>query len=104
MLKINPLPAERQEALDILRSLRGPLQVRQDCLSCEIYEAYESEGEILYVEQWRSPEALQRHIQSALYMRILTAMELAAKAPEIWFHEVAESKGMELIEALRSCE
>jgi len=104
LLKINPLPGKRRDTLEIFRSLRGLLQVRQDCLGCEVYEAHNGDGEILYLEQWRSPEALSRHIQSPLYMRILTAMELAAKAPEIWFHEVAGSKGMEFIEALRSCE
>jgi quinol monooxygenase YgiN len=102
LLKMNPEQGKRQEVVAIFRSLGGPLRVRQDCLACEVYEALE--GEILYLEQWRSAEALHRHIQSALYMRILTAMELAAEAPEIHFHEVAGSKGMELIEALRGCE
>lgn len=107
LLKIIPQPGKRQDVLDILRSLRLPLQVRQDCLACEVYEVHEGdEGkeEILYLEQWRSPEPLHRHIQSSLYMRILMAMELSAEAPEIAFHEVADSKGMELIEALRSYE
>ena len=101
LLKINPRPETRKDVLEILRFLRGPLGARQDCLACEIYEAHDSEGEILYLEQWRSMEALSRHIQSSLYMRVLTAMELAARAPEICFHEVADSRGMDLIEALR---
>lgn len=104
LLKIIPRPGKRKEALEILRSLRGRLEARQDCLACEVYEAYDSEGEILYLEEWRSAEALNRHIQSPLYMRIFTAMELAAKTPEICFHEVAGSKEMELIEALRGCD
>ncbi|MCK6621879.1 MAG: antibiotic biosynthesis monooxygenase [Calditrichaceae bacterium] len=104
LLKINPRPGKRQDTLDILRSLQLPLQVRQDCLACEVYETREGKGEILYLEQWRNKEALSRHIQSTLYLRILTAMELAAEAPEICFHEVADSRGMDLIEEIRECE
>jgi len=36
-----------------------------------------------------------------MYMRLLTAMELSSEAPKIQFHEVSETKGMEMIEALR---
>lgn len=70
--------AERQhitEALEILCSLRRRLEVRRDCLACKIYEARESEGEILYLEQWRSSEALNRHIQSPLYILKETTFE-----------------------------
>ena len=102
LLKINPQAGKRQDALDIFRSLELPLQGQPDCLACEVYEAHESEGEILYLEKWRNPEALNRHIQSPLYMRVLTAMELASKAPEIWFHKIADSRGMDLIEEVRS--
>jgi len=104
LLKIKPRAGKRKETLEILCSLRERLEGRQDCLACEVYEAYQGEGKILYLEQWRSAEALNSHIQSPLYLRILTAMELAAKEPEICFHEVAGSRGMDLIEALRGCD
>jgi quinol monooxygenase YgiN len=51
------------------------------------------------VEQWESKGDLERHIQSSLYRRILAAMEFASEAPEISFHEVSKSTGMDLIEA-----
>ena len=56
---------------------------------------------MLYVEQWESEEDLQRHIRSDLYRRILEAMELSCRSPEVSFHSVSATAGMELIEALR---
>jgi hypothetical protein len=32
---------------------------------------------------------------------VLTAMELACEPPEIHFHEITNSQGLELVEALR---
>jgi quinol monooxygenase YgiN len=102
-LKIIPLSGKREEILGILRHVQGLMRASVGCISCAIYEEYEEARAILYSEQWRSQEELHRHIQSPLYLQVLTAMDLASEPPEIRFHEVATSQGMELIEALRSC-
>jgi quinol monooxygenase YgiN len=54
------------------------------------------------LEQWQTRAALERHVQSSMYMRLLTVMELSGEAPEIQFVEASETMGLELIEALRS--
>jgi hypothetical protein len=56
----------------------------------------------MYVEQWGSEEALDEHIRSDLYRRVLAAMELSKQSPEIKFHYVTETKGFEMVESLRS--
>ena len=71
-------------------------------MGCGIYEEHNNQCSIFYVEQGESKEHLDRHIQSNLYCRIITAMELAREAPKIYFHEVSKTMGIELIEALRS--
>ena len=70
-------------------------------MHCRLYEEDGSEETVLYVEQWESEEDLQRHIRSDLYRRILEAMELSCRSPEVAFHSVSATAGMELIEALR---
>ncbi len=55
-----------------------------------------------FVERWRSREEMERHIRSDRYLRILAAMELSSERPEISFHAVSETKGLELIEGLRT--
>ena len=59
---------------------------------------------ILYVERWGTREALQRHVRSDMYIRLLHAMDLASEPPEIFFYEVSGEKGMELIRELREQE
>jgi quinol monooxygenase YgiN len=103
-VRIIPLPGKRVEVLDILRHVQGLLHASAGCLCCAIYEECEDEPAILYLEQWRSEKELHRHIQSRPYLQILAAMDLASQAPEICFQEVANSQGMELVEALRGCE
>jgi hypothetical protein len=44
---------------------------------------------------------LHEHLRSDLYRRILAAMELCRHPPEVSFHYASESKGFELIEAVR---
>lgn len=101
MLVIKALPGKRQAAIDILRSMEGPLRVKKELLLHRIYEADEEGDEILYVEQWLTKEALYRHIQSDLYMRILEAMELSAVSPQLSFQEVSGVRGIDLVIALR---
>ena len=59
---------------------------------------------ILYMERWDSEQDFERHVRSDLYRRILAAVEFSCKPPEIVFDYVNVSKGMELIEALRTPE
>lgn len=102
ILKVFPPPANRDAILEILRSVIDLILGQPGCLACACYEEHNNSRAVLYVEQWASKEALHRHIRSSLYRRIISAMELADKAPEIRFYEVAQPMGMELIEALRS--
>jgi len=100
-VKINPLPGKQQAVLDILRSVTGPTRLKSGCMDCAVYTDQGEAQTILYLEQWQSREFLDRHIRSELYFRVLTAMELANEAPEIYFHEVSNTRGLEYVEALR---
>ncbi len=103
-LRIIPLPGKREEILGILRHVEGSMRASPGCVVCAICEGCGDDPVILYIEQWRSEAELHRHIQSQLYLQILAAMDLASEPPEINFYQVANSQGMELIEALRGCE
>jgi quinol monooxygenase YgiN len=103
-VRIIPLPGKQEEILGILRHVQGMMHATTGCLACSIYEECADEPAIFYVEQWRSQKELHRHIQSRLYLQVLTALDLAREPPEICFHEVASSQNMELIAALRAGE
>ena len=102
LLKLNPPPEKRKETLEILHSLQGPLRAHKDCLDSVIYEAHDGNREIMYMELWQDPDALNRHIQSDMFLRILAVMDIAAEAPEISFIDLAEANGMDLIKTLRA--
>ncbi len=100
IVKISPLPGKRKEILDILLSIKGPIQATHGCLACNICEEEEEERIIFYLEHWRSWADLIQHIHSNLYTRMLEAMELSRRRPEIFFYEISDIKGMELIETV----
>jgi quinol monooxygenase YgiN len=101
IVNIVPSGGKRQEILDILFSVKGPTLAAPGCLACSIYEEQGEEQAIVYYQLWQTPEEMYRHIRSALYSRVLQAMELSTREPEIRFHTISETRGMELIESLR---
>jgi quinol monooxygenase YgiN len=101
IIKIMPVPVKRREVLDILHSIKGPTQAAKGCLSCSIFEEDEDDRMVLYLEHWQSREDFVRHLSSNLYNRILEALELSRQKPEVWFFEVSDFEGMELIEMVR---
>ena len=103
-VRIIPPPEKRKDVLEVLKYLQGRMRASVGCVSCAIYEECDEVSAILCLEQWRSQHDLHRHIQSPLYRQMLIAIDMASELPEIRFHEVASSQGMELIEALRGAE
>ena len=103
-LKIFPFHAKRQEILDTFQSVMGPAQALPGCLSCSLSEEVDESQGILYIEQWRSLQELELHVNSSIYDRILEVMELSSQPPEISFHEIGNKWGFELIEKVRTSE
>jgi quinol monooxygenase YgiN len=94
-------PSRRGEVVEMLRLVQGRLEITPDCLGCWLQEGEYPSPHVLYAEQWKSEEAFEEHVRSAVYRRILAAMELSTKAPEVGFHSVATTRGMEWLQTLR---
>jgi quinol monooxygenase YgiN len=101
-LRIPLSPGRRTEVLEILRSIQGPVLAQPGCAACHIYEEESPEQAVILIERWDSEAALQEHIRSDAYRRILGAIELSTCPPEVCFDYVSSSEGMELIERLRN--
>jgi quinol monooxygenase YgiN len=101
-IRFFPGPKERAQLLEILQSVQDLTIVRTGCLGCWLSQEDSPHAHVRYTEQWESEETLYDHIHSELYRRILAAMELSRRPPEVQFHYVGATKGMELIEAVRS--
>ena len=101
-LRIPVLPGRRSEILELLRSVEGPVLAQPGCAGFCIYDEQSAEPALVLVERWHSQAALDEHIRSDSYRRILGALELAGGAPDVRFECVSASQGMELIERLRT--
>jgi len=102
VLRLLPLTNQREAILQILESMMAETSAKLGCTSCGVYEGTGFNRLIVYVEEWTSEEELHRHIQSTLYLRLLTTMDLCEDQPEISFHHVAQTEHLELIETLRA--
>ena len=98
MVRILPSPDRCGEVLEILRSIQGPASAQPGCAACHIYEEHGPDEAIVLVERWESMAALEEHIRSKAYRRILSAIEISRGPPEVCFDFVSASEGMELIE------
>jgi quinol monooxygenase YgiN len=101
IIRIYPRPGAEQTVLEVLESMKGQIAALNDCLGCSITVEVGEGGAICYTEQWRTREALDQHLRSPLYGRVLEAMECSSRTPEVEFYEVAEVGGLELIEKVR---
>ena len=101
-VRILPSPERRADVLEVLRSVQGRVQDQPGCASCRIYEEDDPESAIVLVERWASDEALQTHLRSDIYLRILGAIELSASQPDISFEHVMATEGIEVIERSRN--
>lgn len=101
MLRI-PLPSGRHaEVIEVLRSVQGPVLSQPGCKAYHIYQELGQDPAVVLVERWASKAALESHIRSNSYRRVLCAIELAGGPPEVSFDVVSATEGMELIERLR---
>jgi quinol monooxygenase YgiN len=100
-LRILPRANRRAEVLEILRSVQGPVLAQPGCTECRIFEEQGPEPAVVLFERWESQAALEAHLRSEMYGRILGALELSGGRPDIRFEHVSASEGIELIERQR---
>jgi quinol monooxygenase YgiN len=97
-----PTTRQRGELVEILRSVSDLTRPAHGCRGCWIAEEDPMHNCLQYAELWDGEDSLHEHIRSELYLRLLSAMELSQKPPEIKFYYTGETKGFELIETLRN--
>lgn len=101
-VRILPPPDRRETVLEVLRSVQGRIRVEPGCAACDVFDEQGTEPAVVLLERWETEEALEEHLRSDVYRRIIAAMELSGGKPEIRFERVETVRGMELVERLRS--
>jgi quinol monooxygenase YgiN len=101
-LRLFPSSKERPQVMEILQSVKDMAALRSGCVGCWLSDADSLHAYIQYIEQWASEDDLYEHVRSDLYRRVLAAMELSRHSPEVHFHFVSSTRGLELIEDVRN--
>ena len=96
-------PRHTTEMIRTLRSLMLPLQAASGFVSCGLYLEADRPEAICYVEQWQTPEDLDKLIRSSHYTRLLALMEAAAEPPDLRLNWITDVKGLEYLETVRLC-
>jgi len=101
-IRILPPPERRAQVLEVFQTIQGPVLAQSGCSACRIYEEQGPEQAVVLFEMWESQAALETHLRSEAYRRILGAIELSGAEPEVRFDHVSATEGMELIERSRN--
>jgi quinol monooxygenase YgiN len=100
------MAVDSDRTADIVRALRSlmlPLEAASGFGSCRLYVEAGTPNVLCYVEEWQTPEDLDRQIRSSHWTRLLALMEEAVEPPDLRLHWVSDVKGLEYLESVRSC-
>jgi quinol monooxygenase YgiN len=93
----------RREILRALRMLAPPTRARHGCLRVHLLQEVDNRNVITWIEEWDTEDALKSHMRSDEYRTLLAVVDMSVREPEVCFHTVAKTSGMELIAAFRNC-
>ena len=94
-------PQRREDLRKAFSALLGPTCVEPGCLRCDLYQESGDPNRFCFETRWKTDKELIRHLRSEQYRNFLILLELGSEPPQIEFHEVAETKGLELVHSVR---
>ena len=99
-LQLKVEPQKRWDVLRTIHSMTGPTMARHGCLHCSLYSDTSNDDELILLEKWESQEALEGHIRSDEFRKVMSAMEAACEPPEMQFSRITSPEGMKLVEEI----
>jgi quinol monooxygenase YgiN len=86
---------KRDELIRVGVAVAQASRVEEGCHSYRLYEDIEIPDEFVFVEEWESREALERHFATAHVASFLQAIRATITAPpDVKFHEIASSRDL----------
>jgi quinol monooxygenase YgiN len=93
--------SKREEIARALISFVGPILVEIGCVNCRLYADVTDMNKLRLETKWRTQDDLTRHVCSEEYKKLLILMEMAAEPPTVEFHNVCQTRGLELVQEAR---
>jgi quinol monooxygenase YgiN len=85
-------PDRRETLIRVGQTVAAASRAEEGCISYRLYEDTEVENEFVFVEEWDSEEALQRHFATAHIRDFMQAIPATIVAPpDVKFHTIASS-------------
>src|SRR5581483_1062386 len=94
-------PEKREDLRRAFSSLLEPTCVEPGCICCDLYQESGNQNRFCLETRWKSEPELVRHLRSEKYRDLLMLLELGSEPPLVEFHAVAETKGLDLVRAVR---
>ncbi len=94
-------PEKRNEILKSMRSIVGPTQVQQGCIDCHVLIDAVDPNLLTLSQTWQTRADLERHVRSDQYRTVLAIIESSQEAPEVVFHTISKTEGLEAVTKLR---
>lgn len=87
--------------MEALHVLRREARFQRRCLDARLYVEEEDPDALFYLESWSSEEDLPAQLLSEHFTRLLALMETATEPPDLRFHFVERTEGLEYAEKAR---
>jgi quinol monooxygenase YgiN len=85
-------PDRRKALVRVGQAVAAASRAEEGCISYRLYEDTETENEFVFVEEWQSEEALQRHFATTHIRDFMQAIRATIAAPpDVKFHTIASS-------------
>ena len=94
---------KKTDTVKVLKTLCHQTAILPGCNCCRIYsnvEGAERDDEILLLEKWDAKKSMEKHVLSPIFQQLLEIMDFSPTPPELLFHDVAETTGIEMVESL----
>jgi quinol monooxygenase YgiN len=96
-------PERRDALVRIGQAVAAASRKEMGCISYRVYEDTELENEFVFVEEWESSEALQRHFATSHVGEFMQAIPATLVAPpDVKFHTIASTMDLAEVSTGRS--
>jgi quinol monooxygenase YgiN len=86
---------KRGDLIEVAHEVAAASRAEHGCISYRIYEDSERANEFVFVEEWDSEEALQRHFATSHIARFMQAiMATIVQPPDVKFHVIASTRDL----------
>jgi quinol monooxygenase YgiN len=91
-------PERHTSLIEALRAATPGAGLEPGCRSSRILLDVDDPGGVVLLEEWDTKAALERHMRTPGFRRLLAVLELSSERPEVTYVEAGRARGLDWIE------